>query len=189
MTESVRRELRYSLRLALIAGLGIIALSGLMVGSRSMFFGGSSAAAFTAVAQAAPRPLDGNATRLIGPRPRFVATRRQPRVGRSTPPRIAPPGLGSPLLDTTPDAANAVYELAEQPAVGVQDFGALLPAQFRASVPNGPLAPPLPLTGSNPFGTAAVPEPATWLSMIVGFFALGAVLRRRRGGAPGLALN
>jgi hypothetical protein len=33
-------------------------------------------------------------------------------------------------------------------------------------------------------GLSAVPEPATWVTMILGFFGLGALMRRRREAAP-----
>jgi hypothetical protein len=41
---------------------------------------------------------------------------------------------------------------------------------------------------SGPFGVAAVPEPATWAMMMVGFASLGLVARRRRA-SPGLRPN
>lgn len=34
--------------------------------------------------------------------------------------------------------------------------------------------------GQNPFTSAAVPEPATWATMILGFFGLGSMIRSRR---------
>jgi hypothetical protein len=45
------------------------------------------------------------------------------------------------------------------------------------------------LAGSITYDYAPVPEPATWATMLAGFFSLGAVLRRRRehGPATGLA--
>ena len=37
-------------------------------------------------------------------------------------------------------------------------------------------------SGTLSFGTAAVPEPATWALMLLGFGALGVSMRRRRQG-------
>jgi hypothetical protein len=36
------------------------------------------------------------------------------------------------------------------------------------------------ISGNGAFGMAAVPEPATWGMMLLGFGAMGMVLRRRR---------
>jgi hypothetical protein len=52
-------------------------------------------------------------------------------------------------------------------------LGALAVAAWLASV-----APHLSLDG--PAGVAAVPEPGSWMLMIVGFGGIGGMLRRRR---------
>jgi hypothetical protein len=43
------------------------------------------------------------------------------------------------------------------------------------------------LGGIQALVSSAVPEPATWLTMILGFFGLGALMRRRRGDTSALA--
>lgn len=57
-----------------------------------------------------------------------------------------------------------------------------------ADVPGGPggFPPILPAIATPPFTPAAIPEPVTWTMLVLGFFGLGAMLRRvraRSGGA------
>lgn len=59
--------------------------------------------------------------------------------------------------------------------------GNLLDAPAVVTPPPPVLAGPLPGSDAGPGGVVAVPEPGTWALLILGFGAIGAMLRRRRG--------
>jgi hypothetical protein len=75
------------------------------------------------------------------------------------------PGAGMALMAAGTANDNSFRYVAEAPVAGAnwQDFGES--AQFHANFSDG---------------TAAIPEPATWVMMLLGFGGLGAALRNRR---------
>ena len=71
----------------------------------------------------------------------------------------------------------AVVPFDQPQTVSLNDFG----GSFEVGAPH-PTA--LPFTSQISVARAAIPEPASWATMLLGFFGLGATLRgRRRGGA------
>jgi hypothetical protein len=79
-----------------------------------------------------------------------------------TPPVIGPPLLPIDELPTVPGAPPVILPPGDQPPL----------------VPVDALPPGVPPGGPPP--VTAIPEPATWLAMILGFVGIGAALRSRR---------
>jgi hypothetical protein len=143
----------------------------------------------------------------------FLDFTRQPRsafLTRLRRPLGAPAGVGDVGPAGTPDVAPLTspeglvplgatplgnLASAGEPARNFQNSplaGASLPqfspagAADSVSNPVGPVNPVDPVTPvipGDPGPVGAVPEPATWLTMIMGFFVMGAALRSRRGRA------
>lgn len=116
---------------------------------------------------------------------------------------VAARGLGPAAAPTAAiggspaDAAAmaAVTEAFSPPGAGPATFASLGPVLGPTATPVFSASSPPPTNGGGTGGGAgggssggqpgtdpvpAVPEPATWLSLILGFFGIGAVLRRRR---------
>jgi hypothetical protein len=97
------------------------------------------------------------------------------------------------LTGYTTDTVPVVTPVAAPTSVAFTDFAAhyqSLPGGFSTVGVAGDLPPPPALTSPNGLGgltgdggglAVAVPEPATWALMILGFGAVGAMLRRQRG--------
>ena len=141
----------------------------------------------------------GNAMRI--PRNRMRRALRDRDVGtvasRSVNPAVVAPA--GAIGGTPADAATvaAVNEAFAPPPATPAAFAALGPALGPTATPvfSASLPPPGGGTGGNPGGggssggdpgngpgtdpVTAVPEPATWLSLMLGLFGIGAVLRRR----------
>lgn len=100
-------------------------------------------------------------------------------------PKITFPGMGDPLIAVAPESLAAASSTpsgnggeSEDPLIDPPSFGPLLPL----SQPGYPTVFPGPALVPAPPGDpviAAVPEPATWAMLILGFFAVGAAVRRR----------
>ncbi|RYX81302.1 PEP-CTERM sorting domain-containing protein [bacterium] len=99
---------------------------------------------------------------VIPPSPVPAANVASPTVPES----LVPLGAG-PLNDPTAPG-DVARNFRDNPLAGAT------PQQFSPAVTPDPTATPSP----DPVG--AVPEPATWLSMMLGFFVLGTLLRRQR---------
>jgi hypothetical protein len=112
-----------------------------------------------------------------------------PRTGGAPPILFTPPEeaatLANPFL---PDVPPGVSELSALPSVGVPAFGSpeiiILPAFGPPEIiipvggfPGGGIIAPPPPIIETPI--AAVPEPGTWISMLIGFAFIGAALRRK----------
>jgi hypothetical protein len=86
-----------------------------------------------------------------------------------------PTGAGHPVFGDAPDILAAI------PAAAPEDHP--LPDDPPISEPYGtpflPVPPYEPGLLIYPGGTPAVPEPGTWVMLIVGFFAAGAAMRKR----------
>ena len=136
------------------------------------------------------------------------------RIGNSFAPRaiaprtaggdVARPGAQAfvanliPLPDQTqsPSVAESVTAPSSQALTPAAAGGTGLAAPAAAGPSSGTSAPNLSIPnpgGANPaaFSTPAstlsgVPEPATWVSMMIGFLALGAMLRRRSAGSANM---
>jgi len=99
-----------------------------------------------------------------------------PRIVGAPPTLFTPPEEAATLEDAfLPDVPLGVSAL---PSVGAPTFG---PPEIIIPVggfPGGGIIAPPPSIIETPI--AAVPEPGTWISMLVGFAFIGAALRRRR---------
>jgi len=90
----------------------------------------------------------------------------------------------SPCPSVTPFALNNLPQTSAPPTVLAENtpLGDPLPTPL----PSPPLAPPTP--GGNPFVTnEAVPEPQTWVQLVLGFGVIGGIARvtyRRNGTDP-----
>ena len=126
---------------------------------------------------------------------------------RDRDPPLGDPGADDPGLPVTPEDVAALTPPADGAAPG-EGGGFGLPgggggpsfAPFSGPggdpgfLPGGGLAPLTPPPGTPPPGTpppsgpgiSAVPEPATWAMMIIGFFSVGAAVRRRARRQAGL---
>lgn len=101
-----------------------------------------------------------------------------------------PGGAAGPAVDlggvpqNGPGAVNPPTQIASLGPPGSGPQGAPLtgagPGSFGPATPATPTAPPTttPVTPVTPVGP--VPEPTTWAMMMLGFFGLGALLRRKR---------
>ena len=138
------------------------------------------------------------ATRRAGPAPAVALPPRE-RVLAMTRSRPLPISGGAPLTQAAPDLAllgqpsaltpvGAVPVLGGAPGFDVPPFTFGESPGFAAGPfnPNGPGNPPGPGTPGQP-GTSnpespgsAVPEPATWLMLVLGLGFVGHTLRRRR---------
>lgn len=143
----------------------------------------------------------GNATRVPRNRIRRALRERDFNTvaARGVGPAVAPPAAaigGAPADAATVAAVTDAFA----PAAGTPaTFASLGPALGPAATPVFSASLPPPAnggstgggtggggTGGDPGGqpgtdpVTAVPEPATWLSLILGFFGIGAVLRRRQ---------
>lgn len=98
-------------------------------------------------------------------------------------PSFPPVGPGTPDVPLAPDVPMTPDVPLAPDGPGGPD-GPVVPgvpvAPVTPVVPGGPgdwpTSPPIP-----PFPPSAVPEPGTWLMMILGFFAIGISIRRARG--------
>ena len=127
-----------------------------------------------------------------GPSERVLSTIRD----RDPPPD--PPGADNPGLPVTPEDVAALAPPAEgaapgdgggsgDPGPGGPSFGSFAPFSAPGGgggfFPGGGAPTFVPPPGSPPpgggGGVSAVPEPATWAMMIIGFFSVGAMVRRR----------
>lgn len=190
-------------RRALI-GAGVAALATTALGSGSMLAGGMLTAAVSAAQQAA----DMLAARSPGLRtraemgkgkPPVLAERTAtalPRVRRApaAPPAVAvlpgPAGIGAPLIAPPPAAAAPAIFVPGAPTGGVVfgdapvGFG-LMPPPPGVGIGGGGgglvITPPgeTPGTPPPPAPPPPIPEPATWMTLILGFAAVGCVTRRR----------
>jgi hypothetical protein len=86
------------------------------------------------------------------------------------------PNVGGPETPGVPGQPPVVPP--ENPVVAP----VMPPVTPPVDVPGGPggFPPILPVIATPPFTPAAIPEPVTWAMLILGFFGLGAVLRRAR---------
>lgn len=125
------------------------------------------------------------------------------------PPVGAPEGIGIPAAPNagapvqapaqsdafTPDALNAPGSVGPGTAFNPAAPGAFFPGTAGAPGTPGSGTPGNPSTGTpgngdnggnggTPTPVAALPEPTSWLLMIVGFFVMGGALRRRRSAGP-----
>lgn len=94
------------------------------------------------------------------------------------PPPVVPPGP-----QVAPPPENPVVPPVTPPAIPVdRPPPAGPPVAPPADVPGGPggFPPILPVIATPPFTPIAIPEPVTWAMLILGFFGLGAALRRAR---------
>lgn len=128
----------------------------------------------------------------LGPEERVLSQVREREA-----PLGDPPAAGDPLSPVTPEdiaaLPNGLPGSGDPPGAGGDPgFG---PAFFSPSFPNALSDPPTIPGGGGPPGSsppglsdplpptlpgvAAVPEPATWAMMILGFFGVGVALRRR----------
>ncbi|MBA4307624.1 MAG: hypothetical protein C0429_12900 [Sphingopyxis sp.] len=144
----------------------------------------------------------GNATRVPRNRIRRALRERDFNTvaARGVDPAVAAPAAA--IGGTPADAATvAAVTDAFAPAAGTPaTFASLGPALGPTATPVFSASLPPPAngggtgggtgggnTGGDPGGqpgtdpVSAIPEPATWLSLILGFFGIGAVLRRRNG--------
>lgn len=92
----------------------------------------------------------------------------------------APADVGTSPKPTDPSPVRDEDKVAP-PAV---DAAAVVRAAFTSgdasTIGRGPLAPTSPAANSPSHVVAAVPEPATWTMLLIGFGATGAAIRRRR---------
>jgi PEP-CTERM motif len=111
-----------------------------------------------------------------GPHERVLSAVRE-----REPPLGIPSGVDNPVFTVTPGGLATSNALpGDDPLPGDQVAGS------PSSAPRFPLAKfgdperlaPAPTTLPNP-GISAVPEPASWVMMILGFFAIGVAVRRR----------
>jgi len=110
--------------------------------------------------------------------------------------RMRSPAL--PALDTSAPDTGFVPDVVPTLELPVGEFapfvgpplgigsGGIVPANFSFTDVIPPVFPsrpdvPLPPSPPPPSVVPVVPEPATWMTMMIGFFALGTALRRRNG--------
>ncbi|HXS07044.1 MAG TPA: PEPxxWA-CTERM sorting domain-containing protein [Rhizomicrobium sp.] len=132
-------------------------------------------------------------TKPGGPHERVLSEVRDRDPPAGDPPELAitPEDLAA-LPGGAPGAGGAPGDPAGDPlgnnffAPSIPSGGGgppFLPASFGAPPggppPNGPIPPVI-----DPPGAGAVPEPATWAMLLLGFFAVGVALRRRERGKP-----
>jgi len=115
---------------------------------------------------------------------------RDPPAGNPPPLAVTPddlaalpggaPGAGGVPGDPAGDPLGNNFFAPSFPGGGGPAF---LPASLggppSGPPPNGPIPPVI-----DPPGAGAVPEPATWAMLILGFFVVGTALRRRERGKP-----
>ncbi len=166
--------------LMLACGVGAPILLGLTQSNERAMFASNSAAApaaFAAVADVDEPVIPSRKNRKL-PANAFLA--RLQRPGALVPPPAGPPGApGNRVL-----ALGEPAELGQLPDLPIDPFD---DTAVPGSLAN-PLAPGVTQPGVSPVGFAlaptdpvpAVPEPATWATMILGFFLVGSALRMRR---------
>jgi len=119
----------------------------------------------------------------------FVPEERVLAEVRTRSPLFPEPDVGGapdigPALDSPPALFEApLNDIAPSPAPSPGGYFGFTPQISFIDIPpvpptQPPIAPSLPPVP--PTIVPMVPEPATWVSMMLGFFALGAALRRRR---------
>lgn len=134
------------------------------------------------------KPDNVNLAALTGP---FGPTERVLSAVRTRPPIEFGPdsALLGPIV---PEIAQPDFAVPEAlpittPGVGVPGLPFIGPGPSLAGAPpapgDGPTVPPEDETPEQPIlPNPAIPEPATWLTMILGMLAVGGALRRRRAG-------
>jgi hypothetical protein len=125
-------------------------------------------------------PVGGVPVGAVGGPPPIGAPPVTPPVGPPvvtpvvTPPVVTPPVVGPPVVTPPIVTPPVVTPPGVTPPV-------IVPLTPPESPPGSPGIPPIvpPVTPPGP-PTAPVPEPSAWALLLVGFFGLGAALRRRR---------
>ena len=118
-------------------------------------------------------------TAALGPEERVLPSERE-----REPPVDAPPAADNPVFGVSPEGPATSGAPPGGDTLPEDSFGGASPfaPTFNPGQPEflpfsqGPAAPSSPGPGS---GITAVPEPATWAMLILGFFAVGVALRRR----------
>lgn len=134
-----------------------------------------------------PHEVEGSAPQAVPP-----GVDDTSRPGPSFPgsPSIAGPpvmpgvgGPGNPGVSGPPPVVPPGPPVGPPPAIPVDSPPPISPpAAPPVDVPGGPggFPPILPVIATPPFTPTAIPEPVTWAMLTLGFFGLGAVLRRAR---------
>ena len=128
------------------------------------------------------------ATLARAPHERALGKVVHPRIVGAPPTLFTPPEEAATLENAfLPDVPSGVSELSALPSVVVPTFGPpqiILPV---GGLPGGGITAPPPSIIETPI--AAVPEPGTWISMLIGFAFIGAALRRQRQSKSGAILK
>jgi hypothetical protein len=130
---------------------------------------------------AKPVPTDGGGAQPAPIDPAPATDGAAPSTAPSTEVATAAPASGAKASEA---AAAAPAPAVDMAASSPGDGGSVIP-DASASVGavdsgNGPLGAPPPAGGRPSPGIGAVPEPATWALLLLGFGATGAAMRRRR---------
>lgn len=105
-------------------------------------------------------------------------------------PELTPESFAASDVPVSVIPEEAILASPEGPPVGLDNPGVIIPIGSVPDVSFPPTLPPgtPPVCCTGPPGTPpAIPEPATWLMMIVGFFMVGVALRARPNRAPAVA--
>jgi len=102
---------------------------------------------------------------------------------------LIPPGAvaAAPAIAPPPTLAEVIPTVGGIPGSGSPPGVALVgsPGGGGPGAPGAPGVPGTPETPLNPDVPSAVPEPATWMMMLLGFGVIGSSMRRRRHSLPG----
>jgi hypothetical protein len=130
---------------------------------------------------ATPGPTDGGDAPPAPIDPAPATDGAAPSTAPSTHVATAAPTSGNKASEA---AAAAPAPVVDMTASSPGDGGSVIPGASASvgavDAGNGPLAVPPPAGGRPSHGIGAVPEPATWALLLLGFGATGAAMRRRR---------
>ena len=175
------------LAIAALAGTAVVAGVAMAPGGRDLV-SGTGTDLMSMLSARSPGVRSEGAVTTKGPR---MAALSQPAAPRRHAAAVVPPAAipaaSAPVALAAPAAVAPVAPIA--PAVAAAPVYAAAPA-FIPGPGGGSTLLPLPVilpgggdddvTITPPSPTPAIPEPGTWLMMIVGFGILGTALRRRR---------
>jgi hypothetical protein len=208
----VSQGAKRKLTIGALASVGVVAFAGTPVALQTLASHGVDVSVLSAPKSLmalldARSPGEREKGALTSTKPRkLAATTAKPSqraLGKIVQPSAAPPAEFVKAL-TPPETVAAAPAIAPPPtlaevipAVGVPG-SASPPGVALIGSPGGggpgapgapgvPGAPGTPETPQIPVIPSAVPEPATWLMMLLGFGVIGSSMRRRRSSLPGTA--